>query len=260
MNGLLSGKTILITGASSGFGESMAETFAREGASLILLARRQERLIKLEAELRAKYGVEVVSLAVDVMDREGVKQALLQLPPSLAVPDVLINNAGMVRGVNKVWETPPEDWDEMIDINIKGVLNLCSLVIPGMVARKAGHIVNIGSVSGHDTYPGGGVYCATKYAVTAITETLRKELVSSPIRVSLVSPGMARTEFSLVRFAGDKGKAEGVYDQLEPLVSEDIAEIVLFILTRPSHVNIADVIVYPTHQASVSLVHRGGEK
>jgi len=158
--------------------------------------------------------------------------------------------------MNKVWETKPEEWNEMIDINIKGILNLCSQIIPKMLKKNSGHIINVGSVSSHDTYPGGGVYCATKFAVKAITETLRKELVSSPIRVSMISPGMVNTEFSLIRFSGDHSKAKAVYEGLEALTAEDIADIIVFMASRPSHVNIADVVVYPTHQASVSIVHR----
>lgn len=256
MSQLFKNKTVLITGASSGFGAEFAASFAAEGARLINIARRLERLEELEKELQSKYDTEVISLCLDVSDYEAVKTALSQLPEKFSVPDILINNAGMVRGLNNVWETPEKDWNEMIDINVKGILNLCSQVIPKMLQKQSGHIFNISSISGHDTYQGGGVYCATKHAVRAITDTLRKELVSSPIRVSMISPGMAKTEFSLVRFSGDKDRAEKTYDRLEALNAKDIAEIVLFMASRPPHVNIADVIVYPTNQASVSIVHR----
>jgi 3-hydroxy acid dehydrogenase/malonic semialdehyde reductase len=248
-------KTVLITGASSGFGAAFAEIFAAEGARLINMARRQERLDELENKLHSQYGTEIVSLCVDVSDHIAVESSLSRLPELFHSPDIVINNAGMVRGLNNVWETPEQDWDEMIDTNIKGILNVCSQVIPRMLKMQSGHIFNVSSISGHDTYPGGGVYCATKHAVAAITDTLRKELVASPIRVSMISPGMANTEFSLVRF-GDTEKAKDVYKGLQALNARDVAEIVLFMASRPQHVNIADVIVYPTNQASVSIVHR----
>lgn len=257
MSQLFKDKTVLITGASSGFGAEFARSFAAEGARLIIIARRLERLKELEKKLSAQYETEIVSLCLDISNYDAVKKALSQLPEKFSAPDILINNAGMVRGLNKVWETPEKDWNEMIDINVKGILNLCSQVIPKMLQKQSGHIFNISSVSGYDTYPGGSVYCATKHAVRAITDTLRKELVSSPIRVSMISPGMAKTEFSLVRFSGDKEKAEKTYDHFKALDAKDIAEIVLFMASRPPHVNIADVVVYPTHQASVSIVHRG---
>lgn len=257
MGHLFKDKTVLITGASSGFGAAFAATFAAEGARLINIARRIEKLEELEKKLCSQYHTEIISLGLDVSDYDAVEKSLSQLPEKFSAPDILINNAGLVRGLNNVWETPVKDWNEMIDINVKGILNLCSLIIPKMLNKQSGHIFNISSISGHDTYPGGGVYCATKYAVRAITDSLRKELVSSPIRVSMISPGMAKTEFSLVRFSGDAQRAEKTYDQIQALSAEDIAEIVLFMASRPPHVNIADVIVYPTHQASVSIVHRG---
>ena len=249
-------QTVMITGASAGFGASMADCFAREGARLILIARRADRLEKLKKTLFEKYATEMLSLELDVTNANEVIRQLNSLPDEFSSIDILINNAGMVRGLNKVWETPLNDWNEMIDINIKGLLNVSAQVIPKMVQRKKGHIINMGSISSYDTYPGGGIYCATKFAVRALTDTLRKELVSSPIRVSMVSPGMAETEFSLVRFSGDQAKADAVYENLQPLEASDVAEVVLFIASRPPHVNIADVVVYPTHQASVSLVHR----
>jgi len=257
MGQLFQDKTVLITGASSGFGAAFAKSFAAEGARLINIARRKDRLKDLEKELTSQYKTEIISLGLDVSNYDVVKKSLDELPEKFAVPDILINNAGLVRGLNNVWDTSEKDWNEMIDINVKGVLNFCSLIIPKMLKKQSGHIFNVSSVSGHDTYPGGGVYCATKFAVRAITDTLRKELVSSPIRVSMISPGMAKTEFSLVRFNGDQNKAEKTYDRLQALSAEDVAEIVLFMASRPPHVNIADVIVYPTHQASVSIVHRG---
>ena len=245
---LFKNKTVLITGASSGFGWAMAKTFAKEGARLILIARRKDRLEELKKELHTETHL----MTLDVSDREAVALKLSSIEP----PDILINNAGLSRGLEKVWETTPQDWDRMIDTNVKGILNICSQIVPKMVKRDSGHIINMGSISGHDTYPGGGVYCATKYAVTALTDSLRKDLVATKIRVSMISPGMAKTEFSDVRFGGDQAKSGAVYQGIEPLNAEDIAEIALFIASRPPHVNIADLIVYPTNQASVSLVHR----
>jgi hypothetical protein len=163
-----------------------------------------------------------------------------------------------VRGLEKSWETKPEDWNEMIDVNVKGVLNISSQIIPKMLERNSGHIINIGSISGHDVYPGGSVYCATKFALRALTDTLRLELVDSPLRVTLISPGMAKTEFSQVRYRGDQEKADNVYQGIEPLRAEDIAEVIVFAASRPPHVNVADIIVYPTNQASISTVHRKG--
>ena len=249
-------KTVLITGASSGFGAAFAKSFAAEGARLIIIARRYEKLKELENNLIAQFNTEIISLDIDISNYEIVKKSLSTLPEMFSFPDILINNAGMVRGLNSIWETPNDDWNEMIDTNIKGILNISSQIIPKMLIKNSGHIFNIGSVSGHDTYAGGGIYCATKHAVKALTDTLRKELVASPIRVSMISPGMAKTDFSLVRFNGDQTKADKVYENIEALTSEDIAEIVLFMASRPPHVNIADVIVYPTHQASVSILHR----
>lgn len=249
-------KTVFITGASAGFGAAIAEEFAQAGARLVLIARRKDRLQQLEKELRAKYSVEILCIGADVSHYDALVKHFSNIPEPFSSPDVLVNNAGMVRGMNKVWETSSQDWNEMIDINVKGVLNLCSLIIPKMLKRESGHIINVGSVSSHDTYPGGGVYCATKFAVKALTDTLRKELVATPLRVSMISPGMANTEFSTVRFYGDKSKADSIYENFKALSAEDVAEIVFFIASRPENVNIADVIVYPTYQASVSLVHR----
>lgn len=253
-------KTVLITGASSGFGAAFAHAFAKEGAQLVILARRKERLDNLAAELKSKYNTNVQSISVDIANTHEVIKLLKELPDQFATPDILINNAGLVRGLNKIWETSPEEWNEMIDINVKGILTTCYQVIPKMLKRNSGHIINIGSISGHDSYPGGGVYCATKYAVTALTDTLRKELVATPLRVSMISPGMAKTEFSMVRYQGDEDKATKVYENFHALEAQDIAEIVLFMASRPPHVNIADVIVYPTHQASVSILHRDSQK
>lgn len=252
----LKDKVVFITGASAGIGKATAEAFAREGARLVLAARRFDRLIELEKSLKESYRAEIFSLELDVSNSEEVEKKLHALPTPFAIPDILINNAGLVRGLNKIWESSPEEWNEVIDTNVKGILNVCRALVPQMVERDSGHIINIGSIAGHQSYPGGGVYCATKHAVTALTDVLRQELVATPLRVSLVSPGMVHTEFSLVRYKGDKERAEKVYKGIDPLLPEDIAETILFIASRPPHVNIADVILYPTHQASVALLHR----
>lgn len=256
MNKIFDNKIVMITGASSGFGAAFAEAFAREGASLILAARRKDRLDEIQKKLYNKYGVKIITVELDVADESAVVEKLSQLPSEFYTPDILINNAGMVKGLNKLWETAAKDWNQMIDTNVKGILAVSAQIIPRMLLKNAGHIINVGSVSSYETYAGGSVYCATKFAVKAITDTLRKELVATPLRVSMISPGLAKTEFSTVRFSGDQAKADSVYENMEPLTAEDMAEIVLFMASRPPHVNIADILVFPTNQASVSLVHR----
>lgn len=247
---------VLITGASAGFGEETARHFAKEGARLILLARREERLKALQQELQKTYGTKSEIIAADITDFEKIEKEMKRVEASFGMPNILVNNAGLVRGMDKLWEITPDKWNEMIDTNIKGVLNMTRLILPSMMKANQGHVINIGSISGHGTYPGGSVYCATKFAVRAITDTLRMELVATPIRVSLISPGMAQTEFSLVRFNGDQAKSDQVYQGIEALTAVDIAETILFVASRPPHVNVADIIVYPTNQASTTLVHR----
>lgn len=253
---LFQDQKVMITGASAGFGYATALAFAREGARLILLARRKERLEELQLQLKQEFGTETFILCLDVTDHDNVAQELAKLPSSLATPDILINNAGLVRGMGKLWEVTPEEWDAMIDTNVKGILNILHYMLPNMIKANKGHIINVGSTSGHGTYPGGGVYCATKYAVRALTDTLRMELVATPIRVSLISPGMAKTEFSIVRFYGNEQQADKIYEGLEPLTAQDIADAIIFMASRPSHVNIADLIIYPKNQASPTLIHR----
>lgn len=250
------GKLTLITGASSGFGAATARVFAKEGSRLLLLARRMDRLNSLKEELEKAYGASVYTASVDVSNYELVQQAHSSLPKDFAVPDILINNAGLVRGLNHVWETTPQEWNEMIDTNVKGVLNMTRLFLPSMLEKKEGHIINVGSISGHQVYPGGSVYCATKFALRAISETLRAELISTNLRVSLISPGLAETEFSQVRFYGDQTKAKSPYEGVEALSPQDIAEAIEFIASRPPHVTIADLVIYPRQQASTTLIHR----
>jgi 3-hydroxy acid dehydrogenase/malonic semialdehyde reductase len=249
---IFKGKTVLITGASSGFGEETARQFAQQGANLILIARREEKLKKLAQELK---GTVCHIIVADVRNFSELSEKLQNLN-QLGIPDILINNAGLSKGLSKVWESEPEEWDEVLDTNVKGVLNVTKLVLPLMLQKNRGQVINVGSVSGHDVYPGGGVYCASKFAIRAITDSLRMELIDTPLRVSLISPGLAKTEFSRVRFNGDEQKAEKVYEGVVPLSAGDIAETILFIAARPAHVNIADIILYPKCQASTMQIHR----
>lgn len=252
----LQNKTVLITGASAGIGKACAYAFAKEGANIIIGARRVERLEKIKNEIEDKYSVKVLAIKLDVTNREEVVTSIAGLNDEWKNIDILINNAGLGRGLNKVVDDNPEGWDEMIDTNIKGLLIVTKEVVKGMIERKDGHVINIGSIAGHQAYPGGSVYCATKHAVRAITESLRMETLEHKIRVSTVDPGMVETEFSDVRFYGDKEKAKNVYKGLEPLTGDDIAETVLFCATRPKHVNINEIIVMPSAQATAMIAHR----
>jgi len=252
----LMGRTILITGASSGIGEAMARLFAQEGARLVLCARRAERLLALAEELRAAHGTELHVFSLDVRDRAAVETLPEAIPEPFRKIDALVNNAGLSRGLEPLHEGDPEDWEEMLQTNVAGLLNVTRAILPGMVARGLGDIVNIGSISSHEVYPGGAVYCATKHAVDAITRGLRLDLVASPVRVSQISPGMVDTEFSLVRFHGDRHRADSVYAGLVPLSAHDVAESALFILTRAPHVQVGEIVLWPTCQASATLSHR----
>ncbi len=249
-------RTVLVTGASAGIGAACARAFAGAGARLVLAARRTDRLEGLAAALRDAHGTESFLLALDVRDAEAVAGAFAALPPEWAEVDVLVNNAGLGRGLEKVQEGTVSEWDEMVDTNVKGLLYVTRALVPGMVARGRGHVINIGSVAGHEVYPGGAVYCATKHAVGAITKGLRMDLLGTGVRVSTVDPGMVETEFSVVRFRGDRERADRVYAGMTPLMADDIADAVLWCATRPPHVNIDEIIVKPTDQASATLVHR----
>jgi 3-hydroxy acid dehydrogenase / malonic semialdehyde reductase len=254
----LSQQTILITGASSGIGAACVRLFAGEGARLILLARRSEKLADLVTELVAD-GIDrskLYTLTVDVRDRVQVESALAQLPTEWSEIDILINNAGLSRGLNKLQEGEIQDWEEMIDTNIKGLLYVTRAVVPGMVQRGSGYIINLGSIAGHQTYPQGNVYCGTKAAVRSISEGLKIDLLGTPVRVTSIDPGLVDTEFSTVRFHGDTNRAAKVYQGLTPLTAKDIAETILFCLTRPAHVNISELLLVPTAQATPTLVHR----
>ncbi len=254
--GLLSDKIVFITGASSGIGKSCAFEFAKEGASLILAARRSKRLTELEDSLKGKFGVKIYSFELDVRDKEKVNDSISSFPDEFKNVDILINNAGLARGFSKLYEGEIEHWEEMIDTNVKGLLYVTRFILPKMVERKSGHIINVGSIAGHEAYANGNVYCATKFAVKALTQSIRLDIFDKNIRVSEVDPGMVLTEFSDVRFSGDKDKAKRVYEGLTPLSPEDIASAILFCATRPLHVNINEIILTPTAQASATQVHR----
>ncbi|MBP5974380.1 SDR family oxidoreductase [Brasilonema sp. CT11] len=247
---------VLITGASSGIGAACAKVFANAGAKLILAARRLERLQELADEVSKNFTTDVHLVQLNVRDRTAVESAISTLPPSWSEIDILINNAGLSRGLDKLHEGDFQDWEEMIDTNIKGLLYLTRYVVPGMVKRDRGHVVNIGSIAGHQTYPSGNVYCGTKAAVRAISEGLKQDLLGTPIRVSSVDPGMVETEFSDVRFHGDSDRANKVYQGVKPLTPDDVADVVFFCVTRPSHVNINEVVLMPVDQASATLVNR----
>lgn len=247
---------VFITGASSGIGRSCARAFAREGASILMTARRADRLNELAAALITEYGVPVHHFALDVRRQPEVERALTSLPEAWKTIDVLVNNAGLSRGLDKLHEGKLSDWEEMIDTNVKGLLYVSRVVLPGMVARSRGHVINIGSIAGHELYPGGNVYCASKFAVNALTRGLRLDLSGTNVRVSTVDPGMVETEFSVVRFHGDDERASKVYQGLTPLSADDVADAVLYCATRPPHVNISEVIIMPTAQASPTVVHR----
>lgn len=247
---------VLVTGASSGIGSACARVFAQAGAKLILAARRLDRLESLATELHQQFKSQIHLLHLDVCDRDQVETAIASLPAAWAAVDILINNAGLSRGLEKLYAAEVQDWEEMIDTNIKGLLYMTRAIVPGMVTRERGQVINIGSIAGHQTYPGGNVYCATKAAVRALTEGLKLDLLGTPVRVCSVDPGMVETEFSQVRFHGDTARAEQVYQGVTSLTPFDVAEIVLFCATRPAHVNISNVIVFPTDQASATLVNR----
>ena len=249
-------KIVFITGASSGIGTSCARAFAGEGAKILMAARRKDRLNTLAAELKTDLGVSSHCLQLDVRDQPAVAKALTDLPADWAAIEVLVNNAGLSRGLDKLHEGKLGDWEEMIDTNFKGLLYVSRAVIPGMVKRAKGHIINIGSIAGHEVYPGGNVYCATKFAVNALSRGLRLDLSGTPLRVSTVDPGMVETEFSLVRFHGDGEKSGKVYQGLTALSPDDVAAAVVFCATRPPHVNISEIIVMPQAQASPMVIHR----
>jgi NADP-dependent 3-hydroxy acid dehydrogenase YdfG len=249
----LKGKTAIVTGATAGIGYKTAELLAEQGVNLVLTGRRETRLQEIKDELESGNDIKVQTAAFDVRDSEACQKFVDSLSVSI---DILINNAGLAKGTDPVFDADLDDWNTMIDTNIKGLLHLSRLIIPGMKDRNSGHIINISSTAGHESYAGGVVYTATKHAVKAITESTKKDLHGTKVRVSMVSPGLVETEFSEVRFDGDKEKAASVYKGIDPLVAQDIAEIIVFVANRPAHVNIMDTIIYPTAQSSATMVHR----
>lgn len=249
-------KIVFITGATSGIGLSCARKFAENGCDLIITGRRKERLEKIAAELTQKYQVKIQSLNFDLRAKDAVQKAVASLSPEWSKIDVLINNAGLAVGMNTVQEGVLDDWERMIDTNIKGLLYISRAILPGMVERKNGHVINIGSIAGKEVYPNGNVYCATKHAVDALTKGMRIDTVHHGIKITQIAPGAVETEFSVVRFKGNQEKADNVYKGFEPLHPEDIAEVAWFVTTLPAHVNINDLTIMPTAQASATVFHK----
>lgn len=249
-------KIAFITGATSGIGRATAEILASQGYNLILCGRRRDRLESLKSELSNKSEDNILTLSFDVRDKDAVDYAIINLPESWKNIAVLINNAGNAHGFDPIHEGDVVDWDAMMDINVKGLLYVSKMIMPGMIKNKSGHIINIGSIAGKEVYPGGNVYCASKYAVDAITQGMRLDLNAHNIKVSGVNPGLVETEFSKVRFKGDEEKSSKVYEGYTPLTAHDVAEVIAFILSRPSHVNIADLLLLPTAQASARLINK----
>ncbi|MEN7548900.1 SDR family NAD(P)-dependent oxidoreductase [Rapidithrix thailandica] len=250
-------KLALITGATSGIGKATARLFAKNNINLILCGRRKERLEALQSELGNKVAIH--TLCFDIRDRKATSEAIENLPENVRAIDILVNNAGNAHGLSKFQDGDIDDWEAMIDINVKGLLYVSKAVVPGMIERQSGHIINIGSIAGKEVYPNGNVYCASKFAVDALNKSMLIDLNGHGIRVGAVNPGLVDTEFSSVRFKGDQEKANQVYQNMQPLVAEDIADIILFAVTRPPHVNIWDMSVFPTAQAGATIVHRDSQ-
>ncbi len=253
---LLNNKTVFITGASSGIGAACAWQFAAAGANLILCARRKDKLDEIATAIQAKHKNKIHTFELDVCKRSDVTQAINALPKEWTNIDILLNNAGLAAGLDTVQEGNVDDWEAMIDTNVKGLLYVTKTILPRMIENNSGHIINIGSVAGHYVYPKGAVYCATKFAVNALTNGLRMDLFGKKIRVTTVDPGAVKTDFSLVRFKGDEKRADAVYEGMEALTPDDIAETILFCATRPAHVNISEVIIMPVDQAAATMVAR----
>ena len=252
----LNGSIVFITGASAGIGAACAFAFAREGARLLVAARRKDRLDAMRADLTAAGAAGIHAIKLDVRDRAAVERELGNLPEEWRAIDVLVNNAGLSRGLDKLYAGKVEDWEEMIDTNVKGLLYVTRAVVPGMVERGRGHVINLGSTAGEMTYPNGAVYCASKAAERAISDGLREDVLGTPLRVTSVDPGMVETDFSRVRFHGDEDRAAKVYRGLTPLTPEDVADAIVWAATRPAHVNIARVLLTPVDQANSLLFNR----
>lgn len=243
-------KIALITGASAGIGKACAKVFAREGFDLILTARRIEKLEDLSTELKAEFGIEVKTLQMDVRIKADVEMGWESLAEDWKKVDLLVNNAGLSQGLDPIFSGDTDDWDRMIDTNIKGLLYVSRIVLPQMKERKSGHVINIGSIAGKEVYPNGNVYCATKHAVDALNKAMRIDLLPYGVKVSALHPGAVETEFSIIRFKGNKERAHQVYEGFEPFVAQDIAEAAWFVVSRPLHVNINEMIIMPTAQAN----------
>lgn len=252
----MKGKTVLITGAGSGIGAACALRFASEGCRVILNGRNAGRLAEVEEEIRSRFGTETLTLRFDVRDRKAAEEALGSLPDEWRAIDVLVNNAGLALGLDKEHEGNLDDWETVIDTNIKGTLAMTRLIVPGMVERGRGHIINIGSIAGDAAYPGGSVYCATKAAVKALSDGLRIDLVDTPLRVTNIKPGMVETNFTVVRYRGDKERADDFYKGIHALNGDDVAEVVYFAASAPAHVQIAEVLVMPTNQATGTISYK----
>lgn len=248
-------KITLITGATSGIGLACAEKFASHKHDLIITGRREKRLFELTQKLQNEFGINVIPLAFDIRNKEEVDAAIAKIPPDWKI-EILINNAGLAAGLSPVDEGSVDDWEQMIDTNIKGLLFISRAIIPKMIDAQKGHIVNIGSIAGKEVYPKGNVYCASKHAVDALTKGMRMDLLPHGIKVSQVAPGLVETEFSLVRFKGDTEIADSVYKGYKPLQGEDIADAVYYVTSVPSHVNINDLLIMPTAQASATILHK----
>jgi NADP-dependent 3-hydroxy acid dehydrogenase YdfG len=252
----LNGKIVFITGASSGIGAATALAFAAEGARLLLAARRAGRLSETASRAKERGAPAVHAIDLDVRDRRAVQNAIDGLPPEWAEIDILVNNAGLSRGLDKLYMGKIDDWEEMIDTNVKGLLYVTRAVVPGMVVRGRGHVINLGSTAGELAYPRGAVYCGTKAAERLVNDGLRQDVLGTPIRVTSVDPGMVQTDFSLVRFRGDFERASKVYKGVKPLTAEDVADVIVWAATRPAHVNIARVLMTPVQQANSILFSR----
>ncbi len=252
----LKGKTVFITGASSGIGRACAYAFGKAGANLIINARRKNLIDEIADDIRKKFGVKVYAYKLDITKRDDVINSIKSLPVEFKNIDILINNAGLARGLSKFYEDNPDGWEEMIDTNVKGLLYATHAVLPIMLERKSGHIINIGSIAGREAYPKGAVYCASKHAVDAITRSLRMDTIDKNILVSTIDAGLVETNFSKVRFHGDEEKAKSIYKGLTPLTGDDIADAVLYCATRPPHVNIAEITLLAARQASATVMHR----
>ena len=256
----MNGKIILITGATAGFGEAMAYKFAQHGWNIIITGRRNDRLKKIEDDLSDLFGVKVLSLCFDVRKRNDVQQAILGLPQDWKKIDVLVNNAGLASGLSLIQDGNIDDWEIMIDTNVKGLLYVSRAVMPLMMENKSGHIINLGSIAGKEAYLKGNIYCATKFAVDAISKSMRIDLLQHGIKVTQISPGAAETDFSLTRFHGDAERAKKTYEGYTPLTAEDIADLAFFAATRPPHVVLNDIVVTPLAQANTSYIFKQPEK